>query len=25
MAEPGSGHWWAPMREVWHLSEGGEA
>ncbi|NES37388.1 L-rhamnose mutarotase [Micromonospora sp. PPF5-17] len=25
LAEPGSGHWWTPMREVWHLSEGGEA
>jgi len=23
LAEPGSGVWWAPMREVWHLSEGG--
>ncbi|MFE7871494.1 L-rhamnose mutarotase [Micromonospora humida] len=21
VAEPASGHWWAPMREVWHLSE----
>ncbi|MFF3855535.1 L-rhamnose mutarotase [Micromonospora sp. NPDC002575] len=21
LAEPGSGHWWAPMREVWHLTE----
>jgi L-rhamnose mutarotase len=19
LAEPGSGHWWAPMQEVWHL------
>lgn len=19
LAEPGSGQWWAPMREVWHL------
>ncbi|MBB5827416.1 L-rhamnose mutarotase [Micromonospora carbonacea] len=21
LAEPGSGHWWAPMDEVWHLTE----
>ena len=21
LAEPGSGHWWAPMRQVWHLNE----
>ncbi|WP_238005962.1 L-rhamnose mutarotase [Dactylosporangium sp. AC04546] len=21
LAEPGSGHWWAPMQEVWHLNE----
>lgn len=21
LAEPGSGQWWAPMREVWHLTE----
>lgn len=21
LAEPGSGHWWAPMREVWHLAD----
>src|SRR6185295_1172599 len=21
MAEPGSGEWWSPMQEVWHLSE----
>ncbi|MFY1702861.1 MULTISPECIES: L-rhamnose mutarotase [Micromonospora] len=25
LAEPDSGHWWAPMQEVWHLSEGGTA
>ncbi|MFF5215883.1 L-rhamnose mutarotase [Micromonospora sp. NPDC000442] len=21
LAEPGSGHWWAPMQEIWHLTE----
>jgi L-rhamnose mutarotase len=21
LAEPSRGHWWAPMREVWHLTE----
>ncbi|MGC4749844.1 L-rhamnose mutarotase [Micromonospora sp. DT201] len=21
VAEPGSGDWWAPMREVWHLTD----
>ncbi|WP_433220957.1 L-rhamnose mutarotase [Dactylosporangium sp. CS-047395] len=21
LAEPGTGHWWAPMQQVWHLSE----
>ena len=21
LAEAGSGHWWAPMREIWHLTE----
>ncbi|MFI2664851.1 L-rhamnose mutarotase [Micromonospora carbonacea] len=21
LAKPGSGHWWAPMDEVWHLTE----
>jgi L-rhamnose mutarotase len=21
LAEPGSGHWWAPMEEIWHLTE----
>ena len=21
LAVPGSGHWWAPMRQVWHLEE----
>ncbi|ANZ41135.1 L-rhamnose 1-epimerase [Lentzea guizhouensis] len=21
LAEPGSGHWWVPMREVWHLAD----
>lgn len=20
VSEPGSGHWWTPLREVWHLS-----
>lgn len=21
LSEPGSGHWWTPMQEVWHLRE----
>ncbi|MBM7494698.1 L-rhamnose mutarotase [Micromonospora luteifusca] len=21
IAEPGSGDWWAPMREIWHLTD----